>query len=50
MGHKFEIREAAIYGRHRVDGVGRGGGQAVFNQILTNQIPWNPVKIRLKSG
>ena len=31
--------------RHRVNGVGRGGGQTVFNQI-----PWNPVKIRLKSG
>ena len=31
--------------RHRVNGVGRGGGQPDFNQI-----PWNPVKIRLKSG
>ena len=28
-----------------VNGVGRGGGQADFNQI-----PWNPVKIWLKSG
>ena len=31
--------------RHRVNGVGRGGGQAFFNQILTRFH-----KIRLKSG
>ena len=31
--------------RHRVHGVGRGGARAVLNQI-----PWNPVKIWLKSG
>ena len=31
--------------RHQVIGVGRGRGQAVFNQI-----PYNPAKIRLNSG
>ena len=42
--------------RHRVNGVGRGGGQAVFNQILTRfhgirlKSGYSPVKIRLKSG
>ena len=35
-------------GRHWVKGVGRGWGQAVFNQRF--EIPLNPVKIRLKSG
>ena len=35
--------------RHRVHGVGRGGGQAVFWPDF-NQIPWNPVKVRFKPG
>ena len=37
---------------HRVNGVGRGGGQTVFNQILArfHGIRLNPVKVRLKSS
>ena len=39
--------------RRRVNGVGRGGGQAVFIQIFTRirlKSGESPVKIRLKSG
>ena len=40
----FALNFAMDFG-HRVNGAGRGGGQAVFNQI-----PYNPIKIESKSG
>ena len=42
---KITDRHFRINYRHQVNGVRRGGGQAVFNQNLTRL-----VKIRLKSG
>ena len=45
-----------VLSRHRVNGVGRGGGQTVLNQILTRfhgvrlKSGQRPVEIQLKSG
>ena len=44
-GRWGRVTKSEVYDRHRVNGVGRGRGQAVFNQILT-RFPG----IRLKSG